>query len=125
MLSVLTDHFNVMSLILPAINRDISILPSSHELPVCHLRLLQGHEKTLVQKIMDFAGIPRGRCLKNARDVARSLTADQMDACNIRSKAASAERRRAEEALALALSADTHADMKLSQARKDYAFARR
>jgi hypothetical protein len=122
MVAVLKDHSNFMSLILPAINRDFSIFTSRLELPVCHLSLLQGHEKTLVQKIVDFAGIPRGRCLKNARDVARSFVVDQVGACTFHLKMAAVRRRRAEEALALALSAHIDADMKLSQAQNDYAY---
>ena len=43
----------------------------------CALRLLRGHEDSVLQLIADFAGVVRGRELRNARDVFMAL--DKLD----------------------------------------------
>jgi hypothetical protein len=63
------DHATFTKWVLPAVRMASTPTP-------CHLHLLRGHEETLLSLVADFAGLVRGRKLRNAREFASFLLAE-------------------------------------------------
>jgi len=66
---LITEHATFASLVLPATRFATALRPGSSDTQsTCALPLLRGHEESLLSLIADFAGIVRGRPLRNARE---------------------------------------------------------